>query len=105
MILYFLEYSDSTGKALQIEAVCSNKKSAFDLLHSWYDSEMAIYEKSLEIEGAIEIDEQNPEKSIARLACKELNQWKEMEIRCRESDEWIWLKPKAVESEETICFE
>lgn len=105
MILYFLEYSDCKGKALDIKVVCSNKQSAIDMLHSWYDSEMAIYEKHLEIQGVIAIDEQHPERSIAQIACKKLNQWKEMEIRCRESDEWLWIKPKAVEMEKAICFE
>ena len=52
MILYFLEYSDCKGKALDIKAVCSNKQNAIDMLHSWYDSEMAIYEKNLKNSGS-----------------------------------------------------
>lgn len=104
MILYFLEYSDSTGKTGKIEAVCTNKQRANDMLHRWYDSEMVIYTKSLEVKGVIAIDVQHPERSIAQIACEKLNQWKEMVINCRESDEWLWIKPKKVE-EGTDFFE
>lgn len=107
MDLYFLEYSDSKGTTWEIEAVCSTKQSANEMLHCWYDSECSIYEKYLNISSSITINEQKPEQSFAELVCKELKQWKEMRIVRRESDEWIWLKPepKATKVEESYYFE
>ena len=34
------------------------------MLHRWYDSEMAIYTKNLEVNSVIAIDVQHPERSI-----------------------------------------
>lgn len=97
MSIYILEYLDSKGAGSKIQAICTTKESANKLLHQWYDSEMTIYEKSLEIKGVIAIDAYHPERSVAQIACEKLKQWKEMTIKIPELDEWLWIKPKVVE--------
>lgn len=106
MILYFLEYSDYTG-FWKTDAVCTTIQNAVNMLHRWYDSEVELYGKSLEIKSGISINAIAPEGSMAQIVYEKQNQWKEMRITCRESDEWIWLRPgpKAIKVEESYYFE
>ena len=91
------------------EAVCLTKQDALDMLHQWYDVEVATC-KGMGVYSSITINVQYPEYSVAELYYKEKEQWMRMEIRREDFQEWIWLKwiqskAKEAETEESYFYE